>query len=89
MQLLVDITLFFLLSIIYNLVSSCLLGTKFIPIKVGIVRLGITNIHTKSVTLFHHLYDMTHHRHSMKGWLSIEKDNIAIHHMTVYNVTIF
>ena len=62
---LVDITLFFLLSIIYNLISSHLLGTKFIPIKIRIVRLRITHVHTKSITLFHNLCNVTHHRHSM------------------------
>lgn len=43
----VDITLFFLLSIIYNLISSHLLRTKSIPVKIGIIRPSIANVHSK------------------------------------------
>ena len=84
----VDITPSSLLSFIYNLIGGHLFGTKFIPIKVGIVRLCVPDVHAKRVTLLHNLDDMTHHTHPMKTGLSIEKHRIAIHHMTMNDVAI-
>ena len=88
MYILVDIPLFFPVSIIYNLLGNHLFGTKSIPIEVSIVWFCHSNIHAKCVTIFHHLNDMTHHRHSMQRWLSVKQNDIAVHHVSMNNVAI-
>ena len=85
----VDITLFSSPSIIYNLASSHLLGTKSIPIKIRIVRLCVANIHPECVADHHNLYDMAHHRHSMQTRLSVEQHCISVHHVPVNNIAVF
>ena len=72
LSIIADITLFSLLSIVYNLIGSHLLGTRFIPIKVSIVRLSAANIHSKCIASLHNLDNMTHHRHSVQTRLSVE-----------------
>lgn len=55
----------FPIKYIYNLIGTRLLGTKSIPIEVGIVWFCITNVHPEGIAHLHDFHDMTHHRHSM------------------------
>ena len=84
----VDITLFSQLSIIYNLVSSHLLGTKSIPVEIRIVRFCVADVHSECVADLHDFCDVAHHRHSMQTWLSVEENRIAVHHMPMHHIAV-
>ena len=88
MQSLEGIPLFSRISVSYNLLGSRMLGTRFIPIEVSIVRLGHSNVHAKGIAALHDHHLVTHHTRSMQTRLSVEQHVVSIHHMTVHDIPI-
>jgi hypothetical protein len=36
----------------------------------------------------HDARNVTHHTHSVKSWLAVKQDRVAVHHVTMNNVAI-
>ena len=60
----------------------------FIAVKIGIVRLGVADIHAERVALAHDARDVTHHAHAMQRGLAVEKHAVAVHHVAVHDVAV-
>jgi hypothetical protein len=51
---------------------DCIYAVKSIPIKIGIVWLGHSDIHSERVTFHHNFCNVAHHAHPMKRWLTVK-----------------
>ena len=60
----------------------------FITVKIGVIRLGVADIHAKGVALTHDARNVTHHAHAMQSGLTVEKHAVAVHHVAVHDVAV-
>ena len=60
-----------------------------ISIKICVIWFRICYIHTECIANIHDYSNMTHHTHSVECRLSIEKNTITIHHVTMNHIAIF
>ena len=56
---------------------------------ISVVRLGYGHVHPEGVAVLHDARFVCHHGHSVEGGLSVEEYEVAIEHMTVYDVAVF
>ena len=60
----------------------------FIAVKIGIVGLGVADVHAERVALAHDARDVAHHAHAVQGGLTVEQHAVAVHHVAVHNVAV-